>query len=91
MASNINVSYSGVAVYMHGTVIQELGPYDCVLNIGSSQSVVFKEEDILLFWMNKRTHLYMNYDIVLESLSSKDKTKAKLLVYLWIAGFNTTT
>ena len=47
VSSNMNMSYDRVLTHIHNTTIKDLGPYDCAfLNIGSSQSMVFDEEDL---------------------------------------------
>lgn len=57
VASNVNVSYGDIAARVYDTIIKEFRPYDCVLEIGLTQSMIVKEQDPELFWIDNSEKL----------------------------------
>ena len=87
---SMNVSYGGATTSMHDTVINEVGPYESLLDIGQKQLMNFSESDEGPFWLTSENKIASKYNRSVEGSTRMKKTKTEMLIELRRKGIDTT-
>ena len=91
LVSKMNINYGGAVNTMHGTIIQEVGPFSSLLKVGDNQKMVYSKHDKGPFWMKPIERLKTKYDLIKNGSIKKDKTKIELLIDLRKIGADITS
>ena len=86
-AQKMSVSYGGSQTVMRNTKIKEIGPYECILEVGMEQKMAFQEEDDGPFYLSENEKNIRRYDTFVGNHKVCNKTKRRLLDELKEKGF----
>ena len=74
----MSMKFGGKQERMRDTTIKEIGPYQCLLKVGDSQSMCFKESDDGPFYLPVDERLKRKYDTLKGETKIVSKTKKEL-------------
>ena len=81
LVSNMNSSDgNSSASDIHDTIINSIGNFSCLLMVGSVQKMNFTAHNSGSFWLSPFQKTETKYDRILTGSSTKQKTKAELLI-----------
>ena len=87
----MSMKFEGKQEKMRDTTIKEIGPYQCVLQVGDTQSMCFKESDDGPFYLHPDEHLKSKYDTLKGETKTMLKTKKELKSELKLKGHHVGT
>ena len=66
VAGNINVTYEGSVVAIHEIIVEEIGLYPSMLNVGEQQSMLFTDSCKGPFWLNNMDKILLRVMFIIK-------------------------